>query len=186
MSDFDYIKHLEGYNSNNKEEMIDFFANSELPNTWFLQQFSKPPHNKYPFYQKQYWELFAKIIIKRGVKSIKKEDILILNWFQEFNWPGLREIAVFVRENSLFFKDYFVRAVVEAFTLDDLLWLEMLLLSILVEKSFDTKEYNDIIKLSNENKGEKNSEVLNELKSMSEKIYDKYRYPDNYKHGDEV
>lgn len=182
MKKFDYKKHLEQLNSNNLKEMVTFYAKSNLPNTWFLQQFSGK--KIYPFYKKHYWPFFAMVLIERGIESFTNEGVLVMIWFQDFNWPGLREIVVFMRENAAFFKSYFVEAMVEAFQTDDIGWIMMLLGGLLVDEAQDSKMVNNIMEYARKNMTTVTDKKVKTFKEMSEKIYDKHRYPDHYSEPD--
>ena len=183
MQNIDYVEYLEklpdDYDDSYESEVVDFLAKSELPNTWFLQQFTE--NNVYPFYKKKYWVLFANVIMKRGIESIKEEDVLILVWFQDFNWPGLREIVVFIRENSAFFKDFFIKSMNEALITADIGWLKMLLLSLLIPDVSNQPIFKNIVSFAEMRLNNLPESEIKKFNKMVEKIYDEYRYPDNYK-----
>lgn len=184
MDNDDYIKHLKSMTDDNENELVDFFVNSELPNMWFLQHFI-PPY-EYPFHKKKYWELFANVIVKRGVESISKEDVILMTWFQDGHWPGFFEILVFIRENTAFFKDFFLTSINKAFITNDEIWLIMLLVQLVVPSALDLPIVDEIRRLAlKHSKNPKEDDVV-EFNKRVEEFYDKYRYPDNYKHGDEV
>lgn len=59
--------------ANDKNEVsksfIIMFAESKLPNDFFIQQFNYDV--KAPFYEKKYWDSFAKILVYRGLEKTK-------------------------------------------------------------------------------------------------------------------
>ena len=79
------------------DETVSFFANSELPNSWFLQQFNDPPNNGYPFYKKQYWDLFAKVLVKRITFAfIQGDDLWLYSILTQFLLPGTTELPIYI------------------------------------------------------------------------------------------
>ena len=99
---------------------VNEFAQSDLSNKFFLQQFF-PPYPK-PFCEKKYWHGFAKILETRGLQKIDdvKEDLFI--WFQDGNWPGNEIIQPFIKNNKSYFKSSFINSILKAIDVDDISW----------------------------------------------------------------
>lgn len=109
--------------TNNKEETIELFAKSELPNSFFVQQFAE--NSSYA--HKKYWESYAKIISRRGlpaVNDIKKE---ILCWWKDANYPGFWTIREFVLKNGNCFWEETKQALISAYEQKDIGWFKWLI-----------------------------------------------------------
>jgi hypothetical protein len=99
---------------------VKYFANSNLPNSYFLQQFF-PPYPR-PFCQSEYWHGFAAVLAYRGIDKIDdvKEDIFY--WFQDGNWAGNEIILPFVLRNKDKLKSSFVNVIWKVFDIGDTVW----------------------------------------------------------------
>lgn len=76
---------------------IKEYAESELPNDYFLKHLKEPYSD--PFCEKKYWRGFAMVLVQRGLPKIEdvKNDLLL--WFQDINMLGSKEIYEFVKQN---------------------------------------------------------------------------------------
>lgn len=75
---FRILKKWDNYtlNSDEKEKIIDFFANSKLDNKFFIHPFScnSEKNRNVILYRKHYWSLFSLVLIRRGIDKI--QDVL--------------------------------------------------------------------------------------------------------------
>ncbi|MDR2267214.1 MAG: hypothetical protein LBE09_06505 [Christensenellaceae bacterium] len=101
-------------------DAVKYFANSDLPNSYFLQHL-KPPYPEL-FCRKKYWHGLATVLAYRGIDKIDdvKEDIFV--WFQDGNWPGNEVVWPFILKNKEQLKDSFINSVWKAFDIYDIGW----------------------------------------------------------------
>ena len=122
-------------------ENINKFAESELPNKFFLQQFTNIGEE--PFCHKKYWKAYAEILISRGISRIAdvREDILI--WLQDINWPGSDLIWSFVLKNFSEFSEPLKKCINLAISTDDSAWFNTLLSLVYKSKGYSDKKISE-------------------------------------------
>lgn len=120
---------------------VDKFAESDLSNGFFLQQFTKIGEE--PFCQKKYWTSFAKILIKRGIDRISDVRETMLIWLQDINWPGSDLIWDFVLANYTEYLQPLKKCIVSAIITDDSAWLNALLSLVYKSKGFSDAEISE-------------------------------------------
>lgn len=96
------INLLSEENTKVSENIIDFFADSEFPNSFFVKQFELEVNS--PYYEKKYWRSFARILVKRGARRTRDVSKKILYWLQDLNWSGSAIIFNYVADNIVFLK----------------------------------------------------------------------------------
>lgn len=89
---------------NSIKEYVDFFSKSKLPNEWFLQQFSSNCNKEKIFYYKGVWNLFALVLVKRGIKKIEKNLVKLLEFLYEPYFDWYRIIQYFILKIKKFLK----------------------------------------------------------------------------------
>jgi hypothetical protein len=102
-------------------EGVRYLAQSDLPNDYFLRQFSITVDTK-PFTQKEYWHGFAAVLAYRGIEKLDDVKEKIFIWFQDPNWPGAFVIQSFVSKHKDALKDTFVNVIWQAFDEGDIGW----------------------------------------------------------------
>ncbi len=106
------------------EEAIEYFVNSDIENIVFMSHFIKYDTI---FSRKIYWEAFAEIIVRRGLPRVNDILELILQWFQDANWPGFYTIKKFVVKNQVEFYDLYVKTIIHALNALDEAWFYWLI-----------------------------------------------------------
>lgn len=127
-------------NTEVSENIIDFFADSEFPNSFFVKQFELEVYS--PYYEKKYWRSFARILVKRGARRTRDVSKKILYWLQDLNWPGSAIIFNYVADNIAFFKDIIRECIVEA-TDNDEEWIMSLFSVSFKSQHFDFEKIKD-------------------------------------------
>ncbi|MCM1438617.1 MAG: DUF5071 domain-containing protein [Roseburia sp.] len=102
---------------------VDYFAAADIPNEFFLA----PVTAGSEVYGKDYWEGFAKVLVKRGIAKLGGDKRKMLYWLQDLNWPGSGEVAEFVRQNFNVLKQEIIECVAEAHYIRDIIWFKNLL-----------------------------------------------------------
>lgn len=117
------IEDLTLYGQKRRVDAVNYFAKSDLPNSFFLQQFFGDKGGL----GKRYWQSFAEVLCARGLPRVADvaDDMLI--WLQDINWPGSGTIIKFVQAHFNEFKPSIIRAVERAHSERDVIWFEWLL-----------------------------------------------------------
>jgi hypothetical protein len=139
--EFDWCSELKLLADDNElvvNESVKKFAESKLPNEFFLQQFTQI--GKEPFCQKKYWTSFAKILINRGISCVKDVLETMLIWLQDINCPGSDLIWNFVIVNFAEFSQPLKKCIVSAIITDDIAWFNALLSLVYKIKGFSDLE----------------------------------------------
>ena len=179
---FDYLDHLKILNLENYDKMIKHYANSDLPNSWFVAPFTNCCLDAF----KDYLHFFARVITFRGLPKINDIKTEMLFWLQDVNWPGAGEICYFIRDNFLDFKDLIIRQIFHALDIEedlylkgekhnDIVWAEALLGQFAdIERNSESKKIiNETFDMFiNYNKDDSKMKVL--LKENLEKIFTIY------------
>lgn len=126
------------------KQTIDMFANSNLPNSYFVKQFTDI--GQQPFCDKKYWRSFSRILIARGANALTDVYRQMLMWLQDINWPGSVEIANFVCQNFDAFCTAARRCVDQALQASDDAWLNCLLLTACKSRNFSVEQQREIFK----------------------------------------
>ena len=127
------------------EIIIKGFAESNLPNQFFLEQFLQP--GKEPFCEKKYWRSFARILICRGIERLKDVKTELLIWLQDVNWPGFEEICKFVLSNFSEFKVAVMHSVIKALNEKDDGWFYSLWIILFKSKNMTEFEISKNMKM---------------------------------------
>ena len=106
-------------------QAIQEFADSDLPNSFFLQHLN----DSCPliFREKRFWIGFAKVLTTRGYEKIKDDAEAMLMWLQDINWPGNCVVIPFVRKNFAFFRKTILQCITRAWYSNDTAWANALL-----------------------------------------------------------
>lgn len=108
MNDKLYIKKLgcwnklwkkEKLNKSLIEEYVNFFSKSPLPNSWFLQQFNNDKNVEEVFCLKENWELFALVLVDRGISKLNENLIDLLEFLYEPYYTSYKTIQQFILNN---------------------------------------------------------------------------------------
>lgn len=121
-------------NSQKFKKIVKYFAESDIPNTYFVAPVSDnpcltpvldsiPPAN----HGKNYWDGFAAVLVARGLPEIDDVKADMLHWLEDINWPGNASIIIFVKQNLSAFRDEIFSALKEAYENKDIIWFENLL-----------------------------------------------------------
>jgi hypothetical protein len=102
-------------------EGVRYFAQSDLPNDYFLRQFSITVDIE-PWARKKYWHGFAAVLAYRGIEKLDDVKEKIFIWFQDANWPGVFVIKSFVSKHKDALKDTLVNMIWQAFDERDIGW----------------------------------------------------------------
>jgi hypothetical protein len=108
-------------------EGVRYLAQSDLPNDYFLRQFTPPFHPTKPFAQKDYWHGFAAVLAYRGIERIDDVKEKIFIWFQDAHWPGAFVIQSFISQHKDALKDTFVNVIWQAFDEGDIGWFDYMM-----------------------------------------------------------
>lgn len=126
------------------ESDIALFADSNLPNRFFLQHLLQPESE--PFCRKNYWRSFARILICRGIEQIQdvKKDLIV--WLQDINWPGSMEIFKFILQNFSQFQDEIKKSIIEAVGTKDEQWFNTIWLMLYQKQKLSHVEISERIR----------------------------------------
>ena len=125
--EFDWKEKIDVLNEADRfvsESDVALFADSNLPNAFFLQHFLCPGAE--PFCRKRYWRSFARVLISRGIERIADVKKELLIWLQDVNWPGSAEVFQFILFNLLSFQDEIKISMLEAVKTKDEAWFSAL------------------------------------------------------------
>ena len=134
---------------------IQEFADSDLPNSFFLQLLN----DSCPliFREKRFWIGFAKVLTTRGYERIKDDAEAMLMWLQDINWPGVCVIVPFVRKNFAFFRKTILQCITRALYSNDMAWANALLILYSEETGMSADKRDELIE-----KGENASSAFSE------------------------
>ncbi|MDE7256873.1 MAG: hypothetical protein K2N50_02815 [Clostridia bacterium] len=110
----------------NKERFaaaVEYFADGDITNDFFLA----PVTVGSAIYGKEYWEGFAKVLVKRGVLKLGNDRQKILHWLEDFSWPGSGEIIEFVSQNLTDFLPDIIVCLSAAVKTRDVIWFKNIL-----------------------------------------------------------
>lgn len=127
----------------NKEHFaaaVDYFAAADIPNDFFLE----PVAVGSTVYGKEYWEGFAKVLVKRGILKLDGDKQKILRWLEDLNWPGSGEIVAFISENLNDFIPDITVCLSAAYKARDVIWFKNML-SFFCDKSDYVKSVVDYL-----------------------------------------
>lgn len=140
---------------------IESFANEDLPNEFFIQQFLQPGIK--PFCEKKYWRSFARILICRGVNKLSDVKEELLMWLQDINNPGSVEICRFVGDNFIEFEAAIKTDILKALDKGDDAWFNTLLVVLLQNKGLPEIEISSVLRGATQAFENKNKTTFEEL-----------------------
>lgn len=127
----------------NKERFaaaVNYFADGEIQNSFFLA----PVTVGSDVYGKEYWEGFAKVLVKRGILKLGDDKQKVLHWLEDLNWPGSGEIIELVSQNLNDFKPDIIVCLSAALESRDIIWFKNML-SLFYDKSEYVKTIVDYL-----------------------------------------
>lgn len=121
-------------NSREFQRIVRYFAESDIPNTYFVAPLSENPcltpviDGVQPAsHGKNYWDGFAAVLVARGLPKINDVKADMLHWLEDINWPGNALIIIFVKQNLSEFLTEIFSALKKAYNNKDVIWFENLL-----------------------------------------------------------
>lgn len=133
---------------NSSNALLDKYVKSELPNEFFLKQFTCIGER--PFCEKKYWIAFAKVLINRGVEQTANVQAIMLIWLQDINWPACDLIWQFVLSNITAFHGAIKECILKSITTNDEAWLNALLSLVFTSQGFSDFEIARKLSISEE------------------------------------
>lgn len=110
------------------EKVVEAFAASELPNSYFLQHFQTNKNRKL---DSAMWDGFAAVLVKRGLPKINDVKKELLVWWQDPNWVGFDRIEKLVLSHGEEFLPEIKEVILQAIEARDVIWFEWLLYMLL-------------------------------------------------------
>lgn len=121
-------------NSREFKNMVKYFAESDIPNAYFVAPISDNPCTAPVLdgvlpaeHGKKYWDGFAAVLVARGLPKINDVKADILHWVEDINWPGSDAVIIFVNQNFSAFLPEIFATLEEAYDKKDIGWFENLL-----------------------------------------------------------
>lgn len=157
MNDKLYIKKLgcwnklwkkEKLNKSFIEEYVNFFSKSPLPNSWFLQQFNNDKNVKDIFRFKGNWELFALVLVDRGISKLNENLIDLLEFLYEPYYTSYKTIQQFILNNYSTFNPIIIKFIQNASSKNDYLLIDDIVNALCdIDLFYNTKEYKRLSNL---------------------------------------
>lgn len=160
MNDKLYIKKLgcwnklwkkEKLNKSLIEEYVNFFSKSPLPNSWFLQQFNNDKNVEEVFCLKENWELFALVLVDRGISKLNENLIDLLEFLYEPYYISYKTIQQFILNNYSTFNPIIIKFIQNASSKNDYLLIDDIVNALCdIDLFYNTKEYERLSNLIND------------------------------------
>lgn len=160
MNDKLYIKKLgcwnklwkkEKLNKSLIEEYVNFFSKSPLPNSWFLQQFNNDKNVEEVFCLKENWELFALVLVDRGISKLNENLIDLLEFLYEPYYTSYKTIQQFILNNYSTFNPIIIKFIQNASSKNDYLLIDDIVNALCdIDLFYNTKEYERLSNLIND------------------------------------
>lgn len=160
MNDKLYIKKLgcwnklwkkEKLNKSLIEEYVNFFSKSPLPNSWFLQQFNNDKNVEEVFCLKENWELFALVLVDRGISKLNENLIDLLEFLYEPYYISYKTTQQFILNNYSTFNPIIIKFIQNASSKNDYLLIDDIVNALCdIDLFYNTKEYERLLNLIND------------------------------------
>lgn len=129
------------------KQYVNFFSSSVLPNNWFLQQFK--PNARDIFRIKANWELFARVLVDRGVKKLGDNLVDMLEFLYEPYYNSCDIARKFILCNFDIYKTIIINFTKNAKDSVNMLLIQDIIRELCdLDKCFDLYEYEELMKLT--------------------------------------